>query len=142
VGGFNLPPGCSVSDIPGNRPEDDAAEAFELALGEKFPEVGKLVDAEGAREQRLYETIVQIAEWAFTEGSGDGYASGSADAGCAKAEMISKVRNDLQTLLSTNDTLWEAEIAGTSITRVKEMLRDQRGAIDNLTGMINQLAND
>ena len=26
--GFNLPPGCSVSDIPGNRPEDIAYEAF------------------------------------------------------------------------------------------------------------------
>lgn len=23
MAGFNLPPGCSVSDIPGNRPEDD-----------------------------------------------------------------------------------------------------------------------
>jgi hypothetical protein len=22
MGGYNLPPGCSVSDIPGNRPED------------------------------------------------------------------------------------------------------------------------
>lgn len=25
--GWNLPPGCNVSDIPGNRPGDDAAEA-------------------------------------------------------------------------------------------------------------------
>jgi hypothetical protein len=24
--GFNLPPGCNVSDIPGNRPEDEAWE--------------------------------------------------------------------------------------------------------------------
>lgn len=26
--GFNLPPGCRVSDIPGNRPEDEAWEAI------------------------------------------------------------------------------------------------------------------
>lgn len=26
MGGYNLPPGCSVSDIPGNRPEDEAWE--------------------------------------------------------------------------------------------------------------------
>jgi hypothetical protein len=26
VSGYNLPPGCSVSDIPGNRPEDQAWE--------------------------------------------------------------------------------------------------------------------
>jgi hypothetical protein len=25
--GFNLPPGCRVADIPGNRPEDADAEA-------------------------------------------------------------------------------------------------------------------
>lgn len=25
--GWNLPPGCSTSDLPGNRPEDLAAEA-------------------------------------------------------------------------------------------------------------------
>jgi len=27
MAGFNLPPGCSVSDIPGNRPEDEKIEA-------------------------------------------------------------------------------------------------------------------
>jgi len=26
--GFNLPPGCNVSDIPGNRPEDVEFEAI------------------------------------------------------------------------------------------------------------------
>jgi hypothetical protein len=26
--GWNMPPGCNVSDIPGNRPEDQAEEAF------------------------------------------------------------------------------------------------------------------
>jgi hypothetical protein len=26
--GWNLPPGCNVSDLPGNRPEDLARDAF------------------------------------------------------------------------------------------------------------------
>lgn len=41
--GFNLPPGCNVSDIPGNRPEDLAAEAAYEALCEEL-ETSKLVD--------------------------------------------------------------------------------------------------
>ena len=28
MGGFNLPPGCNVSDIPGNGPEDEKWEAI------------------------------------------------------------------------------------------------------------------
>ena len=28
MAGFNLPPGCSVSDIPGNTPEDTAFESY------------------------------------------------------------------------------------------------------------------
>jgi len=32
--GWDLPPGCHVSDIPGNRPEDGAWEKIELAFWE------------------------------------------------------------------------------------------------------------
>lgn len=53
--GFNLPPGCNVSDIPGNRPEDAEWERIEekfwnddqnctKALWEKFSKA-KLDDA-------------------------------------------------------------------------------------------------
>jgi hypothetical protein len=38
--GFNLPPGCSVRDLPGNSPEAERAEAAELALMEKLAELG------------------------------------------------------------------------------------------------------
>ena len=34
--GWNLPPGVNVSDIPGNRPEDEANEVFHEALDERF----------------------------------------------------------------------------------------------------------
>lgn len=36
----NLPPGVSVSDIPGNRPEDAAEEAFWDAFDAKCREAG------------------------------------------------------------------------------------------------------
>ncbi len=42
MGGFNLPPGCNVSDIPGNRPEDGCEERlyeiFAEAWGYGFSE--------------------------------------------------------------------------------------------------------
>lgn len=34
--GFNMPPGCNVSDIPGNRPEDIALENAEEHLLEEL----------------------------------------------------------------------------------------------------------
>lgn len=37
--GFNMPPGCNVSDIPGNRPEDMAAEAFAEEFSEQLPDM-------------------------------------------------------------------------------------------------------
>jgi hypothetical protein len=36
--GWDLPPGVRVSDIPGNRPEDQAAEAFYENMYAQFPE--------------------------------------------------------------------------------------------------------
>jgi len=42
MSGFNLPPGCNVSDIPGNRPEDGVEERllelFAEAWGYGFTE--------------------------------------------------------------------------------------------------------
>lgn len=42
--GFNMPPGCNPSDIPGNRPEDLAAEAAYEKICEEL-ELAELVDA-------------------------------------------------------------------------------------------------
>ncbi len=39
MGLSNLPPGCRDSDIPGNRPQDTAAEAFYEALDDKCREL-------------------------------------------------------------------------------------------------------
>lgn len=38
MGDFNMPPGVSVNDIPGNRPEDMREEAFWETLDEKMRE--------------------------------------------------------------------------------------------------------
>jgi hypothetical protein len=39
--GWDLPPGCSVSDIPGNRPEDGKLEEIELAFYENTETNGR-----------------------------------------------------------------------------------------------------
>jgi hypothetical protein len=36
MSGFNLPPGCNVSDIPGNRPEDGVEERLLELFAEAF----------------------------------------------------------------------------------------------------------
>ncbi|MCA1811494.1 MAG: hypothetical protein LC623_05730 [Halobacteriales archaeon] len=76
MGGWNLPPGVSVSDIPGNRPEDLAAERmaetthefFERALAhygtpERNPAMRLLFDAivalEGDYNDSLCDLVVE-----------------------------------------------------------------------------------
>jgi hypothetical protein len=79
--GWDLPPGCSTHDLPGNRPEDEAAEAFYDAFYEieeaariAFPELG--------------DTYVEaLAEWMWKkagEAYGKGYEKGIDDAGFAR----------------------------------------------------------
>ena len=74
--GFNLPPGCNVSDIPGNRPEDLADEAWWDALGKRIdPALMQMID-ENEDLQRLIETVRDMAY-------GAGYDEGQADAALA-----------------------------------------------------------
>jgi hypothetical protein len=42
--GWNMPPGCNVSDIPGNRPEDGAGEEFEEKFFDKAAEIFGEID--------------------------------------------------------------------------------------------------
>lgn len=49
--GWNMPPGCSVSDIPGNSPEDMASEAFEEFAFERFEKALKLFHE---RERKIW----------------------------------------------------------------------------------------
>jgi len=61
--GFNLPPGCSTSDLPGNRPEDAAYEAFVDKLCE--------LDAELVDLQKFDD----ICDWLWKE-MGEAYRKG------------------------------------------------------------------
>lgn len=61
----DLPPGCSVSDIPGNRPEDLAAEA----LNER---IGALLEPHGLGEdEQLIDAIAVLIGEAYGQGRSD-----------------------------------------------------------------------
>lgn len=75
---FNMPPGVSPRDIPGNRPEeDDGAEELESQIAEIIATLVPDVDGDLAR----------AAIDAFVKTVGDAYAAGYADgaADCARA---------------------------------------------------------
>lgn len=56
--GWDLPPGCSVSDIPGNRPED---EAYEKMMDDFYAKLSK-------EEQEKAEPLVDIIAKAINYG--------------------------------------------------------------------------
>ena len=74
--GFNLPPGCSVSDIPGNRPEDEREEAFWDALTERCREDGEATARDLERllgAPHNYERVIELArDIALAEGFAQG----------------------------------------------------------------------
>jgi len=90
MGGFNLPPGVSVSDIPGNRPEDIAEQAFWEELDLKFyndhPEMAaKLQPVWDGHDQELIDAVVKYAEIARTMGYTAGSNETAADESLAQA---------------------------------------------------------
>lgn len=72
--GWDLPPGCRISDIPGNRPEDQAYEAFIDSFYEQLP-------ADFITETNV-AVMEKLAEWAWKavgDSYDDGYKDGQAD---------------------------------------------------------------
>ena len=74
MAGFNLPPGCSVSDIPGNRPEDAKAEAIydaiyeiELKAREAHPDIGD------SYVEALAEAIYSMVTNSWQDGYSESY---------------------------------------------------------------------
>lgn len=101
MGGFNLPPGVSVNDIPGNRPEDVEDdrfwEEFEKLFGERYPNYAEIVDTiertEGLTlaahqlEQKkilLEEIFMAHATLGREMGYNRGYAEGQTEAAMAE----------------------------------------------------------
>lgn len=62
--GWDLPPGCSVSDIPGNRPED---EAWEKVINDFWDEK-RFTKEEWAISENLDDVINGIIEKAIDYG--------------------------------------------------------------------------
>lgn len=82
--GWNMPPGCNVSDIPGNRPEDQEAEAF----------FDLFYDAE-EKARKAHGTgdayVEAMAQWVWEkmgEAWQKGHAQGESDASVAIAESL------------------------------------------------------
>ena len=66
----NLPPGCSVRDIPGNRPEDLRAEALFDSIYEVLP-----ISLSDDEQDTIAEAIFELISKAWA----DGYSQGRAD---------------------------------------------------------------
>lgn len=150
MGDFNMPPGCSVSDIPGNRPEDGAAEAFEEALCSRFQDVEKLLNSDSGADQLTYNLFVEVADWAFSEGVRQGYDDGQADHSIndeveelsvahERQKLLSMMEGNLQVLRGINDDDQVNKDAGISGLDTGPTLQNQRKALDNLAKLIENL---
>jgi len=69
MAGFNLPPGCNVSDIPGAVPTKE--EAFYETLYTIFDDLGLDEAIEEKIVERLTPLISKAQQASYTDGSGD-----------------------------------------------------------------------
>jgi len=74
----NLPPGCRESDIPGNRPEDIAAEALCDKIAEIIDPFGLGIEQAGM----IVDAVFQLCSDVY----GEAYAKGQDDARLAALE--------------------------------------------------------
>jgi hypothetical protein len=83
MGGFNLPPGVSVSDIPGNRPSDIEEEQFFDKLSEEMLKLGwRQPDIDDAFENDFTTKLISQAR---DIGYGAGFGEGRAEEQMAEA---------------------------------------------------------
>jgi len=88
--GWDLPPGVSINDIPGNRPEDEAEELFWEEFAKKldeeklehielnFPSAGETIPLEELWDNPDFVKLVQIArDMGFTAGYNQGCIDGA-----------------------------------------------------------------
>lgn len=71
--GFNLPPGCEVHHIPGNRPEDLEEEAFWDRLSELLEQHG-LHFEDLLEDDRVQALVEHAREVGYERGLRDGRA--------------------------------------------------------------------
>lgn len=82
--GWDLPPGCRISDIPGNRPEELAEEAKMDAVYAVLAKHG--MDDDSDKTLNLADDIAKLIDTAY----GDGYKQGMADEADAQASKSGK----------------------------------------------------
>ena len=122
MGGFNLPPGVSVSMIPGNRPEDMEEEAFwELLLEKLEEECGKrsIVNrADFPESDQLAQLAIELAR---DIGYQRGYNEGHTEAEMAIGMIESDVAEELQNWFYENqDASAKSYLA--QVTKVRQRL--------------------
>jgi hypothetical protein len=93
--GFNLPPGCNVSDIPGNRPEDDEIESIMDIIYDQFPDSLSAIE----KESLCLWIVARMGE-SYDAGYKQGMADEAMARECnemkeAENEMIRDYYNDL-----------------------------------------------
>jgi hypothetical protein len=71
--GWNLPPGCNVSDLPGNRPEDERNEALWDTIADILTEHGVNCDSPAAK--KIIEAVAKLCGDSY----GEGYQQGVND---------------------------------------------------------------
>lgn len=69
----NLPPGCRVSDIPGNRPEDFKAEAIGDMIYDALEKAGYKTDTKRADKavELIHALIIQAERSGFADGEAE-----------------------------------------------------------------------
>jgi hypothetical protein len=70
--GWNLPPGCNVSDLPGNRPEDLDEERFWDALLDNPKTPDDVLPEEWWEDDGITQLVNLVREMAYNAGYGDG----------------------------------------------------------------------
>jgi hypothetical protein len=80
---WNMPPGCSVSDIPGNTPADQASEALYDRIYEILDKPGFKEITDHWDEPHVDQLVNDIAKMVGDSWQ-DGYKNGQADEGMAR----------------------------------------------------------
>jgi hypothetical protein len=133
--GWDLPPGCSVSDIPGNRPEDLRREALEDKIWDALEKSGLThgPSATSGNCERAQTLLYDVCGAAYQEGRADGAVDEALALGMiepSREELIAALRRAEVQLKSGYLNRTDAE-AGTEWIREileKEERRGQEAA--------------
>lgn len=88
--GWDLPPGCRESDIPGNRPEDLMEEAFMDALVDKLDKI-QLDLPEEWQNSDIWKLVILVRDMGYDQGFAEGRDEVMMEIG---AEEMEKDTND------------------------------------------------